>query len=330
MNNYNFAADPIKLMKKSEERSRIRQSAMFIGIAMIMVVVVTFVWAPIYLRLMTLFGIGTDEALAIIDTPMVQKLVDQVLSMLMFTLPFLLILSGCGHRLRDVVSMSRPRKEFFLPLILIGIAFCGFANIAGSVLISVIESFGVRVPSSSYELQSGISGFLMTFLSTAVVAPLTEEFAMRGIVMGTLKKHGEGFAICISAVLFGLMHADLRQIPFAFIVGLALGFAVIKTGSLWAGVLIHALNNGIVTVMNYATVGLSPLVQNIITCVYFVACLLCAFIGVALLSGRSREAAELEAPDSVLSARQSATTFFTSPVILIYLVLVAIETALRL
>ena len=52
-----------------------------------------------------------------------------------------------------------------------------------------------------------------------------------------------GFAVCTSALLFGLFHGNLHQIPFAILVGLALGYIVIRTNNIWIAVAVHFLNN---------------------------------------------------------------------------------------
>lgn len=75
---------------------------------------------------------------------------------------------------------------------------------------------------------------------------------MRGVVMQPLRKYGDWFAILTSAFVFALMHGNLVQAPFAFIAGIGLGYAVIASGSLWTGILIHLLNNSISVIQTIA------------------------------------------------------------------------------
>ena len=84
------------------------------------------------------------------------------------------------------------------------------------------ESFGFNYEVSQTESPDGILGFMLTFIAIAVVPPLVEEFACRGLILGSLQKFGNGFAIVCSAILFGLMHGNFRQIPFAFLIGIGL------------------------------------------------------------------------------------------------------------
>lgn len=330
MDNYTFASEPLEVIRRNEAKKKIRSTATFIGLAMLITVAVSLFWGTVYINIMASFGIDSQTAISWINEPAVMQLANQILSLLMFTLPFFIVLSGCGHKFHEIVSLSKPDKRFLLPVTLISIAFCSFANIAGSVILALLAGFGIQVPNPMPQEPTGVFGMTVTFLGAAVVAPIVEEFAMRGIVMGSLRKFGDGVAIFVSAVLFGLMHGNLMQIPFAFIVGLALGFAVIKTGSLWSGILIHAINNALATVLNWATKGASVELQSTVNVIYFIVCMLCAFVGVYLLKGKSQEVTELEYPDSPLTQKQSVATFFKNPLIIIYILLIAIQTIERL
>ena len=50
--------------------------------------------------------------------------------------------------------------------------------------------------------------------------------------------------IVVSSLIFGVVHGNPAQIPFAFVVGMALGWMYYLTGSLIPGILMHFINNG--------------------------------------------------------------------------------------
>ena len=83
----------------------------------------------------------------------------------------------------------------------------------------------------------------LNFLCAAVVAPLVEEFVFRGVIMQPLRRFGNVFAVVASALLFGLSHGGPSNIVFAFLCGVALGFVVIASKSIWVGIAVHFLNN---------------------------------------------------------------------------------------
>jgi len=86
-------------------------------------------------------------------------------------------------------------------------------------------------------------GTVFYLIGTCIAAPLGEEFVCRGVMLNSLKKYGNWWAIAITAGLFGLMHMNFYQGPYAFLMGLVLGYVTVKTGSIWCAVLIHMINN---------------------------------------------------------------------------------------
>lgn len=107
--------------------------------------------------------------------------------------------------------------------------------------------------------------YIAVYRKTAVLPALIEEFAMRGVVMQSLRKYGDWFAIIMSSLVFALLHGNMVQIPFAFIAGIAIGYAVTVTGSMWTGVLIHFLNNLASIIMQIGIDNCSETVSAVIT-----------------------------------------------------------------
>jgi hypothetical protein len=53
--------------------------------------------------------------------------------------------------------------------------------------------------------------------------------------------------MAITAFFFGVFHLSLHRFPAVFLIGLAACFVVWISGSIFAGMLLHALSNGFVT-----------------------------------------------------------------------------------
>ena len=85
----------------------------------------------------------------------------------------------------------------------------------------------------------------LTFFLVALSPAICEEALFRGFILSGLRSLGQWPAIIVSALLFAVAHGSIyRMLPTLFL-GLLLGYAVWKTGSLLAGVAIHGINNGI-------------------------------------------------------------------------------------
>ncbi len=304
------------------EKSEIRQRSMYIGLAMLITLAAQVFWSVAYFNVMRLFGIDNDAAIEIAQRPIVNQLINQILSAIIFTLPFLVVTSGCQLKHGDIASYKKPDKEFLLPIIFISISFFAFANMASSVVTNIFAGFGKEVTGGTMPETTGIFGFIVTFIGAAVVAPLTEEFAMRGVVLGALRKYGDGFALLVSALLFGLMHGNFMQIPFAFVVGLALGFAVIKTRSVWTGVIIHFINNATAVILETASRGLPQTAKALINTGYFCLCFACLFIGILLLKGETKKLCKLTSCETGQKPQKIAGYFFSGFFMIAYLVLI--------
>jgi membrane protease YdiL (CAAX protease family) len=77
-------------------------------------------------------------------------------------------------------------------------------------------------------------------------APAIEELFFRGAIQHALERRlGAGGAIAGAALLFAMVHVDTLPwvIPLHFVLGAVFGWAVHLTGSIWAGVILHAVNN---------------------------------------------------------------------------------------
>jgi glutamate-5-semialdehyde dehydrogenase len=93
-------------------------------------------------------------------------------------------------------------------------------------------------------------------LALIVVAPLTEEFVCRYMVLGgLLRRVRPRRAILLSAVLFSALHLSLWQAPVTFLLGLLLGWVYYRTRSLSACIAGHALHNGVVLLTATSAAG---------------------------------------------------------------------------
>jgi len=186
--------------------------------------------------------------------PLLQAGVDILLTIGCLLLPFLLLGRPMARisRTRDALPLEAPRSggDFFLA-IPAGVGFCILANLVSSYIIRLISAFGLELSSPDLPLPDGALGVTVSFFRVVVVAAMVEELCFRGVVMGNLRRYGDFFAVFMASLVFALMHCNLIQAPFALIVGFALGYLCIRTGSLWTAVAVHALNNTISLVFSY-------------------------------------------------------------------------------
>ena len=229
----------------------------------------------------------------------------------------------------EILPLEKPKDTtlsvFAVPF---GVGLCMAANIVTSYLIVFMGLFGVKLSSPEMLRVDGFAGFLLSVIQVSVAAALVEEISLRGSVMQNLRKYGDTFAVVMSAVVFGIMHMNLVQAPFAMIVGLGLGFITVKTGSIWPAIVVHAINNFFSTVSTYLPQwGVDEKAVNII---YSLA--LYAFLGLGVVFGyffirRAGRISPYQNNGSVLTTGEKAKAFLLSPTILIAMLVMLYYTA---
>ena len=80
-----------------------------------------------------------------------------------------------------------------------------------------------------------------------IVLPIAEEILFRGYLFDALRKRWpDATTIIVTASAFAAIHFQLAQFPLLFAMGLVLGWARMKAGSLRLPILLHAANNSLV------------------------------------------------------------------------------------
>src|SRR5205807_2603521 len=97
---------------------------------------------------------------------------------------------------------------------------------------------------------------VVAVLVLGVMPGFAEEWLFRGYMQTRLKQAwGRWPAIIVTATLFGVMHLDLFQSPFAMLFGIYLGYVAEKSGSIRPTMLCHIVNNSFQVLVAAVVVG---------------------------------------------------------------------------
>ena len=121
-----------------------------------------------------------------------------------------------------------------------------------NMLITIITSPIVGDTSSTYESSMDALMTPIGYLYIVLIGPICEEIIFRAGFMRSLERFGANFAIVVSSMFFGLYHIFFNQIPFAFLVGLLLGYTA-RRFSIWWAILLHIINNGYSVILSLLT-----------------------------------------------------------------------------
>jgi len=139
---------------------------------------------------------------------------------------------------------SRPYRWESVLLILAGAALCMAGNLVGALVEQLAGQAGIAFQGGPEPPQpQSLPGLLLVLLTVAVLPAVAEEWLLRGVILPPLRRFGDGFAVVSTAVLFALLHQNMEQAPMAFVAGLALGWAYVRSGRLAVPIAVHLWNN---------------------------------------------------------------------------------------
>lgn len=136
---------------------------------------------------------------------------------------------------------------------------------------TVLNQLGLSAEAAIESSKAGSTTISM-MLYAGFIGPFAEEFIYRGYTMRSLERTGagKGYALVISSMLFGIMHANPTQSIYAFFAGMVFGYTAIEFGIIWS-ILLHSANNFLFgDVMVFLTRNLPETTQDIIDNIMFI------------------------------------------------------------
>lgn len=121
------------------------------------------------------------------------------------------------------------------------------------------------------ELANGMSKltaypFWQAILANAIFVPIMEEVLFRGYIFNRLgKAMPTVVAALISSLVFGICHGSLLWVVWAFVLGMVICVARIKTGSIIPGIVFHIIMNTYAMVVSYF-----PIYENLTKTVMYI------------------------------------------------------------
>ena len=233
--------NPTQYYYEQYQKRTLRKTANSLGILLL-----SFFAAELILGTVV-YGIilGYDVTDGLTDGSPLSLLMNGVLSALIF---FLVSLVHCLIKRKSFAALfpfEPIGAKMLAMLCVIGLAAALMSNYAADWTTGVFSLFGLSNNGGSPISDDSRPSVLLYYLTVALLPALAEEFAFRGVIMGTLRPYSEPLALLVSSAAFALMHGNFVQIPFTFCCGLVFGFLVLRTNSLLPAIIVHFLNNGL-------------------------------------------------------------------------------------
>ena len=129
-------------------------------------------------------------------------------------------------------------------------------NLLGLFWSTVIEMLTGAETTTTIDLVS-TSDMLPVITMVVLLAPIVEELVFRKYVIDRMYPYGETTAIFLSATVFALMHGNLNQVFYAFLLGCAQGYLYCKTRDVRYTICIHMMVNFVGSVLPLSVQDLS-------------------------------------------------------------------------
>jgi membrane protease YdiL (CAAX protease family) len=160
----------------------------------------------------------------------------------------IIVLVWCVFSWRNVAPGLRAFATAWWYLAACGLAAVTFA-VAGVVVTGLVRLLGAEELRYTEPFLEAGYGWSTIIVTVCVQPAIVEELAFRGVVLSALGRVlGARDAVVVSALLFMVIHLTVLSFPHLFLIGLALGFLRVKTGSLYPCMLLHFVHNLLVAV----------------------------------------------------------------------------------
>ena len=311
-----------------KEHKRLWNLGNGMGLAVVGTFVVSFLLSMLFMALQQLLKLGdTSSMSAFGGGEILDQLTDIILYVPVMLAPFLVFAKLSGYRLSSLTPLGKPKMSLLVPGVMMGLGGCIVGNILTALISSSVGAVGVELSSPSVSTPQTLAGQLLFYTSTALVPALVEEFIFRGVVMQSLRRFGDGFAIVMSSVVFALMHGNLVQAPFALVVGLTIGYLVIITGSMWVGLIIHFLNNLFACILQVVFDNISLELASVISLAYYVTLIALGVVGYIILRSKKAGCYRFYRPNPDMTTGQKLSAFLLNPGMIVSMVAILFVTA---
>ena len=226
------------------------------------------------------------------------------------SIPFII----CSRRLN-----IKPKEFFNKPTISFkNILLLSVATIGLSVFVSqivniiqlLLDNVGIIMSTPDFALDNSLWNNILMLILTIVVAPIFEEFMLRGVALKALSKYGTSFAIIVTALIFALLHGNFIQGIPTFFMGIMFGVITVKSKSIIPAIIIHFINNSLSMSEEYLG-AYFPYYGLIITVLFL--------IGALILIIKYRHLIKM--PKDILNHPSAWKCFFTSYSFIIFIII---------
>lgn len=167
--------------------------------------------------------------------------------------PALFYMIGNKINIKETLRFNSPGILPSFLIILISAPAFYAASALNSVVIYILQFIGQAPEDTVIPLPQNLGEVFISILVIAVAPSVCEEILHRGILLKAYENRGTMKAVVISGIMFGIFHFDITNLFGPILLGILFAYYVVRTNSIFAGVIAHFMNNFLATVLQYLT-----------------------------------------------------------------------------
>lgn len=173
-----------------------------------------------------------------------------VLPLYLIGMPLLILLAKRVPAVQIEQHDMKPGQFAIVVVMCFGLVY--LSNIVGNIFTVIIGILkGSAVQNVILNVATSVN-ILFVLVYMVLIAPVMEEYVFRKLIVDRTARYGQGVAVLMSGLMFGLFHGNLNQFVYAFVLGTFLAYLYVKTGKLKITIALHMMINfmgGIVSVL---------------------------------------------------------------------------------
>ena len=156
-----------------------------------------------------------------------------------YILPFPILFYLMKKLDSDRLEKESLNIETFLLYFCISFILMVIGNIIGLAVTTLIGNAIQSDITNPIENLINSTDIMLNLIIISIIGPIFEELFFRKLLIDRTIKYGAKVSIILSATLFGLMHGNLNQLFYTFLLGGFFAYVYIKTGKLIYPILLH-------------------------------------------------------------------------------------------
>ncbi len=175
-----------------------------------------------------------------------------VTEFILILLPPLIYLKFKGVSLSSYLRLKRLNLKHGLLIVAITTLSYPVALFFNLIILTLLSTIG-PIQQPPIPVAGNLVEYIVLMVVIAISAGVCEEVFFRGMLLRGYEKLGMIQAIALSSIFFGIFHFNIQNMAGPIFLGILFGYLVIKTDSLYAGIIGHITNNGVAVTIGFLT-----------------------------------------------------------------------------